>query len=444
MPNWGRKAIEMKAPLSSFQAFRIVSSKMVPLAAALAVIFTLGAIVQYAYVTRKIRATTVAELTAEADRMRQELAFTNSWNLTGFRRAEFATGNYFIFTQDGFKIEIGEFIPGLINRVALIDDSIYEKPKTVVTPVGERWRLFGKRVQGGRVVVGILDLDNILQDLDRADRMILEETGKFGRTLDEAKQVRTRNIAASIDYAVVDDSGELETATTFVPLRILSGPVLNVADTGSAVRAGGKSFFLLRTSILDGSGQPVGQIITCKDVTPAERAVGSLVLFNIGLGAICWIVVVLLVGAKVVGTEMEKRRLEISLEEALRQGEGQAIEFKEGISMENLPPAISAFANTNPGVIFVGVKDNREICGVMASNPQEEERVKQKIRDIVQNRVDPLLIPGLKYFEADGKRVLRVAIPLGERPPYLGNGVVYRRVVAAVVPAKADDIRKMR
>ncbi|MGD0410499.1 MAG: ATP-binding protein [Verrucomicrobiota bacterium] len=434
----------MKTPLLSFQAFRLVSRKMFSLAAALAVLFTLCALGQYAYVTRNIRATTVAELAAEAGRVRQELAFTNSWNLAGFRRAEFAAGNYFVFTQDGFQIEVGEFIPGLIDHVALIDDSMYEKPKTVVTAVGEKWRLFGKRVQGGRVVVGLLDLDDALQDLDRADRVILEEMAKFGQTLDEAKQVRTRNIEAALDYAVADDSGELEAATSFVPLRILSGPILNASDTGSAVRTSGKTYFLLRTSILDGSGKPVGQIVTSKDVTFGERAVGSLVLFNLGLGGLCWLAVLAFVGVNAIASEIEKRTLEISLEEALVQGEGQTIEFKASISVNNLPPVISAFANTNPGVVFVGVQDNREVCGLMAANPHEEERIKQQIRDIVQNRVDPLVIPILKYFEVGGKKVLRVAIPLGNRRPYLGNDVVYRRVLAAVVPARADDIRKMR
>ena len=67
--------------------------------------------------------------------------------------------------------------------------------------------------------------------------------------------------------------------------------------------------------------------------------------------------------------------------------------------MNNLPPVISAFANTNPGVIFVGIHDDGEVCGLMVAHPHEEERIKQQIRDIVQNRVDPLVIPILKYFE---------------------------------------------
>ena len=387
---------------------------------------------RYVYVTHKIRAATVTELNSVIDRIRQELAFTNSWNLGGFRRAEFASGDYFIFTQDGFHIEMGEFIPGIIERVALSDDSIYEKPTTVTTPVGEKWRLFGKKLHGGRVVVGILDLDDALRDLARADQTIVNEAAKFGQTLDEAKQVRTRNIASTLDYAVVDDSGRLEVSTDFVPLRILSGPILNAVDRESSVKIGGKSYFLLQDPILDTSGKSRGRIVVAKDVTADERAVASIVLFNLELGGVYCLVVLLLVGIKVIAHEIEKRTLEISLEEALRQGEGQTIEFKAGISVNNLPPVISAFANTNPGVIFVGVQDNREVCGLLVAHPHEEERIKQQIRDIVQNRVDPLIIPMLKYFEVDGKKVLRISIPLGNRPPYLGNDVVYRRVLAAV------------
>jgi hypothetical protein len=158
---------------------------MFAFATVLAVLFTLCAVAQYVHVTHQNRATTEADLESVAAQIGQEIAFTNAWNLTGFRRAEFAAGSYFVFTQDGFQIEMGEFIPGLIDRVALIDGPTYEKPKTVTTPVGETWRLLTKRVQGGVVVLGMLDLDGALQDLDLADRTILSEAAKFGQTLNQ-------------------------------------------------------------------------------------------------------------------------------------------------------------------------------------------------------------------------------------------------------------------
>jgi hypothetical protein len=287
-------------------------------------------------------------------------------------------------------------------------------------------------------------MDDDLKDLERADQNILKHAAKFGATLDEAARIRAREVDAKIEYAVIADSGELRAATGSIPLRILAGPILGSIEVNSFATVGGRSYLLHRAPILDAFGKAVGQIVVSKDVTAERGAVRSLAIFNLGLGAFCWVVVVLFIGINIVAGEVERRTLEMSLEEALRQGEGQAIEFKEGVSTENFPPAISAFANTNAGVIFVGVKDSKEVCGVVASTPQDEERLKQKIRDVLQNRIDPLVIPDLKYFETGGKKVLRVSVPLGDRPPYLGNGVVWRRVLAAVIPAKADDIRKMR
>lgn len=52
----------MKASLSFFQAFRLVSKRMSSLAATLALLFSLCALGQYLYVKRELRAATVAEL----------------------------------------------------------------------------------------------------------------------------------------------------------------------------------------------------------------------------------------------------------------------------------------------------------------------------------------------------------------------------------------------
>jgi hypothetical protein len=433
----------VKTGLTFLQAFRLASKRIVPFACGFAVLFTLCALAQYWFVTRQTRLTTKADLEAVAKRIEQEIAFTNSWNLNGWRRAEFAAGTYYVFTTDGFQIEIGEFTPGLVTHVALVDTAIYDGPKTVTTPVAETWRLLGKKVSGGSVLLGILDLEDDLKDLKSADETLRTEAAKFGSTIAEATKVRSRDISARVDYAVIGDSGDLQFSTSFVPLWLSSGPVLNAAAIRSPITVEGKSYLLYQKPILDGLGKAVGHIVIPKDVTAEQRAVRSLAFFNVGLGALCWLAVLLFVGGHIAASEIEKRNLEISLEEALRQGEGQTIEFKEGVSTQNLPPAISAFANTNAGIIFVGVRDNREVCGVIASTPQEEEQLKQKIRDVVQNHVDPLVIPDLRYYEHDGKKVIRLLVPLGDRPPYLGNGIVWRRVLAAVVPAKADDIRRM-
>jgi predicted HTH transcriptional regulator len=64
-----------------------------------------------------------------------------------------------------------------------------------------------------------------------------------------------------------------------------------------------------------------------------------------------------------------------TLEEAKRTGEGQRVEFKRGLSedetkagnVENeILKSITAFANTNDGVIFIGVDDAGHLKGAGA------------------------------------------------------------------------------
>jgi hypothetical protein len=165
----------VKTGLTFLQAFRLASKRIVPFACGFAVLFTLCALAQYWFVTRQTRLTTKADLEAVAKRIEQEIAFTNSWNLNGGRRAEFGAGTYYVFTADGFQIEIGEFIPGLVTRVALVETAVYDGPRTVNTPVGETWRLLGKRVSGGSVLLGILDLEDDLKDLQSADKTLHTE-----------------------------------------------------------------------------------------------------------------------------------------------------------------------------------------------------------------------------------------------------------------------------
>jgi hypothetical protein len=435
----------MKSQVTLFQAYRLASKRIIRFAFVFAILFSLCAVAQFWFVKHQTRATIEANLEAAANLIQQEINYTNRWNLASYRRADFEGEYYYIFTSDGFQIETGIFLPGLISHVALIDESIFDGPKTIITPLGETWRLLARHVSGGLVVLGILNLDDNLKDLSSADEALLTSGGKFGFTIAQAIKVKSRELDSRVDYAVISDSGDVESASNYsgIPLRVFSGPVVGLSSKFTHVSAERKSYILHRKPILDDTGKLVGQIVIPKDVTAEQRIVRSQVLFNIALGAFCWMAVLLILIAHFAAIEIEKRTLDISLEDALRQGEGQTIEFKEGIGNESLPPAISAFANTNSGNIFIGVKDNREICGVPVATQEEKERLIQKLRDILQNRIDPLIIPPLKFFEHSGKRVLRVTIPLGDRRPYRGNEVIYRRVLAAVVPAKGDDIRGM-
>ena len=48
----------------------------------------------------------------------------------------------------------------------------------------------------------------------------------------------------------------------------------------------------------------------------------------------------------------------------ISQGESEQTEFKENFSKQVIE-TIVAFANTKGGNIFIGIKDNKQICGIM-------------------------------------------------------------------------------
>jgi ATP-dependent DNA helicase RecG len=104
------------------------------------------------------------------------------------------------------------------------------------------------------------------------------------------------------------------------------------------------------------------------------------------------------------------------LQQILKEGEGQKIEFKE--SLANLDKELVAFANASGGRIFVGITDGRKIKGAKISN-----RLKSQVQDAASN-CDPKVEIDLKSFED----VLIIVVKEGEDKPYKCGSGFYRRV----------------
>lgn len=89
------------------------------------------------------------------------------------------------------------------------------------------------------------------------------------------------------------------------------------------------------------------------------------------------------------------------------EGEGQRIEFKEGLS--RLDREIVAFANTSGGSVFVGIRDDGAITGTDCSNRRQSE-----ILDLGRNCDPPI---GLKFIKHTGN-VMEVIVEEGNDKPY--------------------------
>ncbi len=141
----------------------------------------------------------------------------------------------------------------------------------------------------------------------------------------------------------------------------------------------------------------------------------------------------------------------VSLNEALRQGEGPHVEFKRGISeeehtggsaYEELLKTIAAFANSGNGVIFIGVDNSGKVTGLKLTY-QQKGRLEQKIRQVVRNRIKPTPPIQITFNHIDGASVVSIAVIHGEEPAYLLNGVIYMRYGSSDVQAQPEDIHRL-
>lgn len=127
------------------------------------------------------------------------------------------------------------------------------------------------------------------------------------------------------------------------------------------------------------------------------------------------------------------------------------IEFKEldritGAIPDSTVKEIIAFANTEGGEIFFGVRNDGTIIGV----PDPDDTM-TRLSNIAHNTILPDVIPfiQIRTVEMEGKSVVRVSVSVGtERPYYLAKeGLkpkgVYVRRGSACIPVNETGIREM-
>lgn len=140
-----------------------------------------------------------------------------------------------------------------------------------------------------------------------------------------------------------------------------------------------------------------------------------------------------------------------SLKESLRSGEGQNVEFKRGLSdnenrsgsvEEELLKSITAFANSNDGVIFIGVDDAGHVKG-LGLDFSHKDRMERKIRQLIRARILPTPPVQLAFEEFSELVVGKVAVAKGDVPPYMIGGTIYIRHGSSDVQARPDEVVRL-
>lgn len=104
---------------------------------------------------------------------------------------------------------------------------------------------------------------------------------------------------------------------------------------------------------------------------------------------------------------------ESNIFDLLRQGENSSIEFKETlVGPEAMAKEIVAFANTQGGVLVIGVTDNGVVVGT------REDNVEEYFSNIARNNIIPAIDVQVEKLVLDDKGIVVVSVPKGKDKPY--------------------------
>jgi ATP-dependent DNA helicase RecG len=125
--------------------------------------------------------------------------------------------------------------------------------------------------------------------------------------------------------------------------------------------------------------------------------------------------------------------------------EGPMIELKQTV-VEDIKKEIVAFANSEGGILYIGIADNGEVVGV-----DDVDETSLQVSNMIRDSIKPDVTIFVQYFNeaVEGKYVVKVTVQRGTECPYyiakkgLRPEGVYVRQGSSSVPASESAIRRM-
>jgi Schlafen, AlbA_2 len=311
------------------------------------------------------------------------------------------------------------------------------------TPAGEVWRLYSesRAIDGQNVDIMVgerVKADWFLVNCPLTpdtDQRLKEELGRIAsRVTWNGTRLESRRINSNVDgYQIVEaDTGRVVRWSGEMPAVFPADRALLVDRVG-LYREGG-DLFLVRAD---------------EDEDVLVVAVGAIgnTWWMAGIGLAVWAFVFLL--AYVIGVEWLKKYFALrggepaSVEQALKSGEGQRIEFKHGIVEDALLRAITAFANTNDGTVFIGIDDEARVRGLEATTPKAKDALRHKIFSLIREKIQPCPVVDMDFQEVQEQVVVRLFVPRGEEPLYYLKGVSYVRHGESNITPRPEQVTRI-
>lgn len=123
----------------------------------------------------------------------------------------------------------------------------------------------------------------------------------------------------------------------------------------------------------------------------------------------------------------------------IEKGESQTLEFKESLCLkEEICESVSAFSNSNNGIIMVGVNDSGRITGAEIGKKTMEE-----LANYIKQNTDNQIYPKITIEEIDNKKIIIIGVKEVSEKPVFFKGRAYKRVGMSNHRLPASEIRKL-
>jgi ATP-dependent DNA helicase RecG len=127
------------------------------------------------------------------------------------------------------------------------------------------------------------------------------------------------------------------------------------------------------------------------------------------------------------------------LKKLIDQSEGHNLELKQSTSLrQEIGQAVSAFANTDGGIILVGVSPNGEIMGVDIGKKTVED-----LANLIKENTDPKIYPQMKIHKVDGKNIIEIVVKESDEKPVFFSNHAYQRVGRTSPMISVSKIREL-
>jgi len=121
----------------------------------------------------------------------------------------------------------------------------------------------------------------------------------------------------------------------------------------------------------------------------------------------------------------------------INQGESETLEFKLRLpDTLLLAKQISAFANTQGGVLIFGVGDDGKIAGI------DNLKLTYQVLEQAEKRITPAIKLKPDTISLNGKKVVIVKIEKGNLSPYFAGKQAFQRKNMDIIPLTGDNLYK--